>query len=342
VADEVPGYGSLPDRFMTGIFLIFSACILWALDTLIRYPLLFSGVSPWSIVWFEHLFLIVVMCGWLLPLWRRRTLDARSVLAFLVIGGLGSALSTVAFTNAFSLINPSVVILIQKLQPLVAVSLAGFMLKERIDPGFLLWLGVCLTGSLMIAAGDLLPVFDLASWHGPETRKLLLGYGCTLIAVLGWGAATVFGKQLSNRGYSAAELMAGRFFVGFCVLTPIAWLVAAPAEVAGLHMPLQFLQADTQYNALTLIALMVLISGLGGMGFYYLGMKRLPARACAVAEMFFPVAAVTINWLVLGQALTPLQIIGAGVLLGGSTMVALSHTQQVAAEARRVANAAGS
>ncbi len=312
---------------MTGILLIFGACILWALDTLIRYPLLFSGVSPWAIVWFEHLFLVVVMSYWVLPLWRNKAVDLRAVVAFLVVGGLGSALSTVAFTNAFSLINPSVVILIQKLQPLVAVTLAGLLLKERIDRQFLLWLGICLLGSLMIAAGDLLPALDPANWSGRETRDLLLGYGCTLIAVVGWGAATVFGKQLSNRGFSTTDLMAGRFLVGFLILTPIAWLIANPADVAGMHMPLQFLGGDTQFNTLVLILIMVLISGLGGMGLYYLGMKRLPARACAVAEMFFPVAAVTINWLVLGQALTNLQMTGAAVLLFGSTMVAVSQTR---------------
>ena len=313
---------------MTGIFLIFSACILWALDTLVRYPLLFSGVSPWSIVWFEHLFLVLVMLYWLKPMWRNRTFDKRSLLAFLVVGGLGSAVSTVAFTNAFSLINPSVVILIQKLQPLVAVTLAAVLLKERVDRGFIFWLGICLLGSLMIAAGDLMPALNPSSWGGRESRDLLLGYGCTLIAVVGWGAATVFGKQLSNRGFSTTDLMSGRFLVGFLVLTPVAWLLASPMEVTGLQMPLQFIGDEPTFNALTLIAVMELISGLGGMGFYYLGMKKLPARTCAIAEMFFPVAAVVINWLVLGQALTSLQIAGAVVLLWGSTMVALSQSRQ--------------
>ncbi|MGQ7843826.1 DMT family transporter [Granulosicoccus sp. 3-233] len=319
---------------MTGIFLIFSACILWALDTLVRYPLLFSGVSPWSIVWFEHLFLVLVMLYWMRPLWRKALFDRRALLAFLVVGGLGSAVSTVAFTNAFTLINPSVVILIQKLQPLVAVTLAAVLLKERVDRHFVFWLGVCLLGSLLIAAGDLMPALQPANWAGRESRDLLLGYGCTLIAVLGWGAATVFGKQLSNRGFSTTDLMSGRFLVGFLVLTPLAWLLASPTEVLDMQMPLQFLGEGPTFNVLTLIAAMVLISGLGGMGFYYLGMQRLPARTCAVAEMFFPVAAVIINWLVLGQTLTALQIVGAAVLLGGSTMVALSQSAQTPAATR--------
>lgn len=319
---------------MTGIFLIFSACLLWALDTLIRYPLLFSGLSPWSIVWFEHLLLVLMMLYWVRPLCRRQRWNGSVLLAFLVVGGLGSAISTVAFTQAFSLINPSVVILIQKLQPLVAVSLAAVLLKERIDRQFLFWLAVCLAGSLLIAASDLLPALNPDNWSGREASDLWLGYGCTLLAVFGWGAATVFGKQLSLKGFGTADLMAGRFLIGFLVLTPIAWVLSQPSAVLQLQMALPFIGETPQFNGLLLILTMVVISGLGGMGVYYLGMKRLPARTCAVAEMFFPVAAVVINWLILDQALSLLQVIGAVILLGGSTMVALTQSRPTATKAK--------
>ena len=299
---------------MTGVLLIFGACILWALDTLFRYPLLFGGVSPWSIVWLEHLILVLFMLYWLVPMWRRHQFGRSTVFAFIVIGALGSALGTVAFTKAFSLINPSIVILIQKLQPVVAVSLAAILLREHIDRRFIAWLGICLFGSLLIAWQDLRPAFNTQAWGGRETKDLLLGYGCTLFAVVAWGCATVFGKQLSNRGFSTAELMAGRFLIGFAVLTPFMFAFASPAQVATVAVG-------------KTILIMVLLSGLGGMGLYYLGMKRLPARTCAVAEMFFPVAAVTINWLApsIDATLTPLQLMGAAVLLLGSTMIALTQ-----------------
>ena len=54
-------------------------------------------------------------------------------------------------------------------------------------------------------------------------------------------------------------------------------------------------------------------------------MQRLPARTTAIAEMFFPVAAVGINWVALDASLSALQILGAAVLLAGSTFVALTQ-----------------
>jgi|GEM_PF-212759 len=322
---------------MSGVLPIFGACLLWALDTLIRYPLLFSGASAWTIVWLEHAMLVAAMAWWLVPMVRdslpealggsrdgsghgsrtaphptARRLDGRALLGFLVIGGLGSGLGTVAFTQAFALVNPSVVILIQKLQPIVAVSLAALLLGERVGPRFLGWLALCLAGSALIAWPDIAPALDAGAWGGRESRALMLGYGCTLFAVVAWGTSTVLGKRLGNDGFSVTELMAGRFAAGLVVLTPLLFLVGRPAQAL-------------EPAIASKVVLMVAISGLAALWLYYRGMKRLPARAVAVAEMAFPVAAVTVNWLVLGKALEPVQILGAIILLGGSTMVALTQ-----------------
>ncbi len=71
------------------------------------------------------------------------------------------------------------------------------------------------------------------------------------------------------------------------------------------------------------VFLMVLLSGLAGMYFYYKGLKLLSARTCALAEMFFPFSAVVINWVFLGAKLLPVQIIGAGLLVISSVVIQL-------------------
>ena len=141
---------------MTGITFIFFACILWAADTLIRYPLLFGGSSAQQIVLFEHLLLVTVVLGFFII--RRRKINfinRKTIIPFIVIGIFGSALGTLAFTEAFYLANPTVVILLQKLQPLVAVTLAALLLKESINPRFFIWLGFALIGSLLLIWPDL-------------------------------------------------------------------------------------------------------------------------------------------------------------------------------------------
>ena len=106
-------------------FYIALGTFMWSLDTLIRYPLL-GSVRPETMVFIEHSFLVL----YFLPLlfinkFDFKKLNRSAILGFVVIGMLGSAASTLAFTKAFSLVNPSLVILLQKLQPLVVILLSS-------------------------------------------------------------------------------------------------------------------------------------------------------------------------------------------------------------------------
>ena len=111
---------------MAGTFLILLASLLWALDTLIRYPLVDSGLSAVTIVFYEHLILSLFF-GWgvFAAIKRIGELRVSDIFSFFVVGCVGSALATVAFTESFHFLNPSLVILLQKLQPVIAIFLAA-------------------------------------------------------------------------------------------------------------------------------------------------------------------------------------------------------------------------
>lgn len=295
---------------MTGTLFILLATFFWALDTLIRYPLLEAGLSPVQIVFTEHLILLVLTSSWLLI--KRQSLwvfSKKDWPALLVIGGLGSAVGTLAFTEAFSYMSPTLVILLQKLQPLVAISLAVVVLKERLHPSFIICAGIAMLGSFMLMFDDLRSLLSAEGWHYSEAViARITGYALTLIAVISWGASTVFGKKLSLKGFSSLQLMHGRFAIGFVFLLPFLAYNAPYAQAISLSLGSKIL-------------LMVLISGLLGMLLYYQGLKRVASRHSALAEMGFPIMAGLINWVVLGFALTPLQIAGAVLLIAASFAV---------------------
>ncbi len=295
---------------MTGITFIFFACLLWAADTLIRYPLLFGGSSAQQIVLFEHLILVTVIIAFFIVQGRKfNFLSRQTIVPFIVIGIFGSALGTLAFTEAFYLANPTVVILLQKLQPLVAVTLACVLLKEQINSRFFIWLGLALLGSLLLIWPDLKAL--LSSFREGDlehNNKALLGYGLALFAVISWGSATVFGKKLSSKGLNSIDLMAGRFSFGLLGMLPFAFIT--PTLVTTIEI-----------SIFQKIAILALLSGVFGMYFYYQGLKRIPAHWATLAEMFFPVAAIFINWLFLSVAMTQVQLIGAATLITASTMI---------------------
>jgi len=295
---------------MTGIIFIFFACLLWAADTLIRYPLLFGGSSAQQIVLFEHLILVTVLIA-IFILQRRRLnfISRQTIFPFIVIGVFGSALGTLAFTEAFYLANPTVVILLQKLQPIVAVTLACLLLKEKISPRFFLWLGLALLGSFLLIWPDLQTLLTNFKLGNVESQSnALWGYGLALFAVISWGSATVFGKKLSTQGVSSVELMAGRF--GFGLLGMLPFVFMTPSLIISIEV-----------SVFQKILILAVISGLVGMYFYYQGLKRIPAHWATLAEMLFPVAAIFINWLFLKVEITQIQMFGAVTLILASTMV---------------------
>lgn len=296
---------------MLGILFVILAGVLWAIDTVIRYPLLFSGVSAERIVFTEHLFLSIIFIPLLLKDAKKiGAIKLSTVFYFIIIGVCGSAIGTLTFTKAFMLINPSLVILLQKLQPVVAISLASVVLGERIKKEFILWAVVALIGGLLISSPDIMPgLMKMDFSMTLLSKQAIWGYTLAMIAVVSWGASTVAGKKLSGQGYDEIQIMGGRFVLGLVFMT--------------FYLYYRFGGLSLDWNGTTYgkILLMVLLSGIAGMYFYYKGLKLLSARACALAEMFFPFSAVIINWVFLGAKLEPVQIVGAALLVISSSVI---------------------
>jgi drug/metabolite transporter (DMT)-like permease len=242
--------------------------------------------------------------------------------SFLVIGGLGSAVATITFTKAFALINPSLVIFFQKFQPLFAISLAYGVLGEKLSKEFVLLGLVCLLGGFLMASEEVSSALAYISENLDDPKEKLLTekhfYGLlfTFIAVIGWGSSTVFGKKLGLLSYSEKEIMTGRFTIGFISLVPMT-LILHQGDLSPLASFDRFIWGK--------LIVMVLVSGLLGMGLYYLGLKRTQARMAALAEMFFPFCALGLNWIFLDAQLNLTQIIGAVLLLVGSTLIQWKH-----------------
>jgi drug/metabolite transporter (DMT)-like permease len=293
---------------VTGFAYIVAACFFWAFDTLIRYPLTQNGLSSLQVVSYEHFIFLLIFGYFLLTkLKSLGDLKLSHVFFFFMVGGLGSAMATLCFTRAFVFLNPSLVILLQKFQPIVAIVLANLILKEPIAPKFLLWASVCLIGGLFIGHNEV--SYLLSNEVDTSSETAAFGYLFVFIAVFGWGASTVFGKKLTLLGYAERDIMLGRFFFGGLTLAPFFFLYAEPLTIP--------------WDSFFKIGLMVLISGILALFLYYQGLKRVSARSAALAEMFFPLCAVIVNWIFLGKGLTPMQILGGVILITGSSVIQL-------------------
>ena len=127
------------------------AATLWGLDALLRRPLAHS-TSVATIVFGEHLALVLLALP-LIPaalaaMWR---LGWRGVAAAVGIGAGASAVATILFTQAFVDGDPVTPVVIQKVQPLVALVAARLLLGERPRQRFAWYFVPAVVGTWLMA-----------------------------------------------------------------------------------------------------------------------------------------------------------------------------------------------
>ncbi len=274
------------------------AAFLWSLDALLRQSL-FSLPSMF-IVFAEHALGLMITLPWLIKFWPRiKQLDRKTWISIFWIAFFGGLLGTLAYTRALSYINYinfSVVVLLQKLQPIFAILLARIVLKERFGGRFYLWAFMALVGSYFVAFPQILP-----QWQdgGKNVWAGLLAVG----AAFAWGSSTVMGK------YSLRELDSR-------IITPLR--LGLTAIMSGLYL-LFFVGFGSlpglNSEQLFYLVAIVLSSGTVALSIYYYGLKQVKASQATILEMFWPISAVTIDWIFFDHALTWSQIMGAIIML---------------------------
>jgi drug/metabolite transporter (DMT)-like permease len=283
-----------------GAYLVFFAAMLWATDAPFRIHLT-QALSSNFIVLGEHT--VDMLFALPLLIWgfsEIRKLDWKEWGAVLLIGVGGSALAGVAFTEAFHYVNPSVAILLQKVQPLIAITLAAALLKEKLTPRFWLWALIALFGAYLVSFPSLIPQSYAGEIWNPNTVGVLL----SLAAALLWGASTVFGKYVLNKR-SFQVMTSLRFAVGFLFLLALNWYTGS--------FPAPGVLTDTDILFIFIIAM---VSGVVSLFIYYRGLSFTKASIATLAELGYPMAAVFINWVFIpGSALAPMQLLGTAALL---------------------------
>src|SRR5918993_545153 len=152
------------------VLLVAVGAAMWGTDAILRVPLR-EVASPSQIVLLEHLVLLVYSVPAVVLGWRFfRGLGVAQWISLLVIGWGGSALATLLFTQAFAVGNPTVVILLQKTQPLFAIVLAAVLLRERLGWAYWPCFAVAMVGAYLISFGNLDP-FPALGHRGRPGRR---------------------------------------------------------------------------------------------------------------------------------------------------------------------------
>lgn len=289
---------SVRNRETVGVWLVALGAALWGTDAVLRLPLI-EQFSAAEIVFLEH----VVLVLFALPVcWMNRHQFARLTVkewaALLFISWGGSGIATLLFTAAFQYGHPSVVLLLQKFQPLIVLSAASLFLGERLPRGYYVALTVALCGAYLLTFGFALPFFEVSAskWIGS-----LLAIGAAVF----WGGSTVFGRFLLD-GMSFTTLTAARFLFALPFTAAIA---------AGNGADLVQTIAQGFFSpAIVPLFLLAVFPGLVSLLLYYRGLSATKASYATLAELAFPATGVLLNWVMFEEFLTIGQVTGFALI----------------------------
>jgi drug/metabolite transporter (DMT)-like permease len=278
-----------------GVGLVVAGAAIWGLDGVLRAPLVDTW-SPATIVLYEHALLTVLLAP---ALWRSRalikTLRPASWLAVIGVAWGGSALATLAFTAAFRYGNPTVVVLLQKTQPLWAIAVAALVAGERPHRRFGRYLAPALLGVYLLSFGWTGPA-DVLS--GGALEAVLLA----LCAAALWGSATAFGR-IALRELPVGALTGMRIAVAFPLLAMIAVLQGRTLPPAGAPV-----------GDFSLLIAVALLPGLVSLLLYYRGLRTTPAPVATLAELAFPATALIAGALFLDAGVGAVQMLGFAIV----------------------------
>jgi drug/metabolite transporter, DME family len=305
-------------RFLAvpGVILVAVAAAMWGTDPIIRKPL--SGsTSATTIVFGEHVLLVLLTLPLLLTALRAAFRAGwRVVLCVVVIGAGASAVATILFTEALfhgDFVTP---VVIQKLQPLVAIAGAAVVLGERPRARFAWFLLPALAGFWLVNQPNPLD---------PTAKGLVPIVEATAAAVM-WALGTVLGRYVS-RELEFQQIVTLRFFFGL-IASAIALPVMGAKAYAGAH--------DSLW-----IGYLAVVTGLLALSLYYIGLQKTPAVLASLAELTYPAIAVIAGIYAYNSHLKWSQWIGVVLIVGTVTLLPIQRRRKVVALQARDAALAG-
>ena len=191
--------------------------------------------------------------------------------------------------------------LLQKLQPIFAITLAAIILKEKLSQRFIGLAISALVGGYFVTFGT----SSINDWND----KTIIAAFLALLAAFAWGSSTVLGKHVLKH-------------LPFSIVTALRLSLTAIMAAIILfsthgQIP-EFSLSAAQWRNLIII---VFSTGAVALFIYYYGLNHLPASHATLYELAWPLSAVILDWAVRGQTLSPVQILGAILLLGSMTLL---------------------
>jgi len=280
-----------------GPILIIIAALLWAVDGVIRRNL--YDLSPITIIFFEHLIGLIILLPFVYKQVFKTHFSGKDYFLLILIAILSGLLGTLWFTTALlkvHFISFSVVFLLQKLQPIFAITTASIFLKEKIDRRYIVWAILALVSAYFVTFKN--GIVNLSTGEGTIIAAIY-----ALGAAVAWGSSTTFSKMLLNKVRPEVSTFF-RFLFTVLIALPIIFLFGYGSS---LNSP-----TPTQFG---LFALIAISTGMVALLIYYKGLAKTPVHVSTILELTFPFIAIILDMTIYHTVLSPVQWLASFLLV---------------------------
>jgi ornithine decarboxylase len=283
-------------RESLGLTAVLVAALLWAVSANVAESLYASGLTALQIAGSETLIAAILLLAWRL---RRGARDAPATISMRQRLLLGTSLTLMVCTyyGSIELLHVGSAVVLHYSAPVLVVLWTLLRTKQPPKPR--------VTASLAFASVGILLV--------------------TQLVVSGFGTMNPFGI--------VTALASAVFLAMYTIASDEAMRVASPVEVATETFlwaaPLSgivFLLGGSPATVFTVsnlgpVLFVGIFGALLGTGLYIWGIDRVHSVKASIAANLEPVAASVLAWLWFGQVLSPLQVLGALLILGAVALL---------------------
>ncbi|WP_372370882.1 DMT family transporter [Candidatus Uabimicrobium sp. HlEnr_7] len=283
-------------------FLIIFAALLWSLDGIIRREL--RAIPAATLVMLEHcvgLLLLLPFIPRTIP--KLQKIHYKEWMILFTVSIIGGVLGTCFYTIALAkveFIQYTVVVLLQQTQPLFAIVLAHFILKENITKNYILLASVGVVAAYFLSFPDYMPKIK-------GNSQEIFAAVFALAAAVSWGSATVLSKLILTK----VDVLTATI-VRFMIVIPFSYLMGI---IMGNYIPLTEIFDVVTYKQWLYLFGIACTAGAVAMSLYYKGLQYTPAQTSTILELVYPLSAVIIGYQFLNERLFWGQIIAGVVLL---------------------------
>lgn len=288
---------------------------LWGLDYSVAKTAL-EVFRPLNLMFFKYAGGLVVMFILKLAIDRKFTVRKQDIVMFILCALVGQVMYYFCEYSAMEYIPVSLITIILAFVPIVSILIERIAFKRKFSAKMAVWLLVCIIGIALVIGADF--------------RILLqgkaIGYLLAFGAVMCWNAYNFLTEKISEH-YTSLTMSFNQLLCTTLISLPYAIHVMPPAS---------------EFTPNLILRLAYLGMGSAGLGYLILvrGIRDLGPTISAMFTNFMPVTSTIFGWLILGEHLGWLQIVGGLIVIVASCIVISEKGKLDNARARAEADVA--